>query len=251
MIGLATLFAAPEEPQAYGEPAWMPTPDAVTRARIALERKGVVQGFTRGPAGAQMVRSGEAPWPWLIAGALWVVIWPAAIALRIGQDWLAAWIPWWLPVVLAVLHGLALAGPVLFAVHDGSQDALKWRFGQVRTVAEMLALEPSEFETWVGMLFQLDGYRVKNTQYVADHGIDLAVSSSQVRYGLVQCKRYRGTVGEPTVRDLFGTMTHERADFAWLATTGGISRQAREWAVGKQIELWDGQKLMELAKKYH
>ena len=52
------------------------------------------------------------------------------------------------------------------------------------------------------MLFQINGYQVKNTQDVADHGIDLQVSSQQLRYGLVQCKRYRGTVGEPTVRDL-------------------------------------------------
>lgn len=250
MIGLAALFAAQDETQAYGEPEWMPTPAAVTRARVALERRGAVQAFTRGPASKELVRSGEAPLPWLIAGALWVVIWPAAIALRIGQGWLAAWLPWWLPVLLAVLHGLALAGPVLFAMRDSGQDALKWRFGQVRTVAEMLALEPSEFETWVGMLFQLNGYRVKDTQHVADHGIDLEVTSLQVRYGLVQCKRYRGTVGEPTVRDLFGTMTHEQADFAWLATTGGISRQAREWAAGKPIELWDGQRLVELAKQY-
>ena len=250
MIGFATVFATAEETPAYGEPEWMPSPDAVTRARVALERRGVVQGFARGTASKELVRQGEAPWPWLLAGVLWIAVWPAVIALRIGQGWLATWLPWWLPLLLAVLHALALAGPVLFARRDSSQDTLKWRFGQVRTVAEMLALEPSEFETWVGMLFQLSGYRVKNTQTVADHGIDLEVSSPQVRYGLVQCKRYRGTVGEPTVRDLFGTMTHEKADFAWLATTGGVSRQAREWAMGKQIELWDGQKLAELAKQH-
>ena len=90
------------------------------------------------------------------------------------------------------------------------------------------------------MLFQLLGYRVKNTQLVADHGIDLLVSGPEARYGVVQCKRYRGTVGEPTVRDLYGTLMHENSDHGWLVTTGGISRQAREWATGKPIDLWDG-----------
>ncbi|MCX7707595.1 MAG: restriction endonuclease, partial [Anaerolineae bacterium] len=82
------------------------------------------------------------------------------------------------------------------------------------------------------------------------HGIDLEVSGNGLRRGLVQCKRYRGTVGEPTIRDLYGTLVHERADYAWLATTGGVSRQARDWASGKPMELWDGQRLVELAAKY-
>jgi restriction system protein len=91
---------------------------------------------------------------------------------------------------------------------------------------------------------------VQNTQDTADHGIDLVVTLPQLGLGLVQCKRYRGTVGEPIVRDLYGTLMHERANYGWLATTGGISRQARGWATGKPIDLWDGQKLVEYARKY-
>jgi restriction system protein len=114
----------------------------------------------------------------------------------------------------------------------------------------MLALEPAEFEAWTAMLFQLMGYRVTDTKTVGDHGIDLVVNDGRLRLGLVQCKRYRGTVGEGTVRDLYGTMMHERAGFAWLATTGAVSRQAREWAQGKPMELWDGKQMEELARRY-
>ena len=117
----------------------------------------------------------------------------------------------------------------------------------MQTLAQMLALDPAEFEIWIGMMFQLNGYRVRNTQYSGDHGVDIEVSKPPVNSGLVQCKRYRGTVGERVVRELYGTLIHERGDRAWLATTGAISRQARDWANGKPIELWDGQKLVELA----
>jgi restriction system protein len=210
----------------------------------------VVRSLTRAPVGAQLVPAGETPWLWLGGAALWLLLWPAAIALKMNGHPLLAWLPWWLPLLAALLHLFALAIPVWLSERAASRDELRRRFGKVRTIAEMLALEPEEFEVWSGMLFQLMGFQVRNTRHVADHGIDLEVSNDRIRYGLVQCKRYRGTVGEPVVRDLYGTMVHERADYGWLVTTGGISRQAYEWAMGKPMDLWDGQKLVELARRY-
>ncbi len=54
---------------------------------------------------------------------------------------------------------------------------------------------PRSSRLWVGMLFSTNGYRVRNTPVSGDHGIDLEVSQPPVVTGLVQCKRYRGTVG--------------------------------------------------------
>jgi HJR/Mrr/RecB family endonuclease len=245
-----TLFPPnDEEGRVSGEPEWMPTPEEVARARVSLERRGVVQSLSIGLSGAELVPPGQIPWLWWGLALLWIVVWPALIALNVGGRG-PNWLPLWLILLVAVLHMLILAGPVVYTERLASQSDLRRRFGKVKTLAEMLALEPVEFENWVAMLFQLIGYKVKNTQEVADHGVDLFVSDGHVRYGLVQCKRYRGTVGEPVVRDLYGTLTHENADYGWLVTTGGISRQARGWANGKPIELWDGQKLVELARRY-
>jgi restriction system protein len=232
------------------DPDWLPTPEEVRRARLELERKGVVRSLAEGLTGRQLVPAGETPWAWLIAALAWLMLWPGLIALRLVQGWGAAWLPWWTPLAGALIHALALVGPVIFTGRQTGNAALRARFGKVQTVAQMLALEPAEFETWVGMLFTLAGYQVRNTQYVADHGIDLEVSGNGVSHGLVQCKRYRGTVGEPTVRDLFGTIMHEQAEHGWLATTGAISRSAREWATGKPLDLWDGPALVELARNY-
>ena len=203
----------------------------------------------RGDSTADMVEPGETPWPWLIGGALWIIIWPAVIALRIGMSWWASWLPIWVAPAAGTLHMLALAGPVWMAQRDASRSTLRKRFGRVQSLAQMLALDPAEFETWIGMMFQLNGYRIRNTPHSGDHGVDIKVARPPVNTGLVQCKRYRGTVGEPIVRELYGTLIHERGDRAWLTTTGAISRKARDWAAGKPIELWDGQKLVELARR--
>jgi hypothetical protein len=246
---LSGLFQENQDSRVTGEPEWMPTPNQVARARASLERRGVVRSLGITPAGADLVPAGQTPWLWWGFALAWVVVWPALIALSVG-GLISVWLPLWLILLFAALHMLALAGPVFYSERTASQGELRRRFGKVRTLAEMLALEPVEFENWVAMLFQLIGYKVKNTQEVADHGIDLLVSDGQVSYGLVQCKRYRGTVGEPVVRDLYGTLIHESADCGWLVTTGGISRQAREWAGSKPIELWDGQTLVELARRH-
>lgn len=238
-----------DDGQPAGEPDWMPTPEEVARARADLARRGVLNTLARNATGAELVEPGRAPWQWLLAAALWVVIWPAVIALRVGLGWWSGWLPVWLPIGAAALHMLALAGPVLLAQRNAGKSALRRRFGRVRTLPEMLALDPAEFEVWIGMLFELNGFRVRNTPYSGDHGVDIEVSKPPIKTGLVQCKRYRGTVGEPVVRELYGTLIHERADCAWLATTGAVSKRAREWAAGKPIEMWDGQKLVELARK--
>ncbi len=230
-----------------GEPEWMPSLAETTRARRQMERAGIVRTMTRGTA-QPLVPAGETPWPWLIAAAAWVLVWPGLIALRLIQGQ-PAWLPWWVPLLAALVNLALLVGPVLYTHRVSGDDDLRQRFTRIQTLPQMLALEPSEFEVWTGMLFQLLGYQVRNTQDVADHGIDLIVSGPEARYGLVQCKRYRGTVGEPTIRDLYGTLIHENGDHAWLVTTGAISRQARDWAMGKPIDLWDGLRLIEFSKQ--
>ncbi len=65
---------------------------------------------------------------------------------------------------------------------------------------------------------------------------------------VVQCKRFTGrrTVGEPQLRDLFGAMHAERAARAMVMTAGYFTAEARDWAKGKPIELWDIDRIVEL-----
>jgi restriction system protein len=80
-----------------------------------------------------------------------------------------------------------------------------------------------------------------------DHGVDLELTAPDRRHAIVQCKRYRDTVGEEIVRSLFGTMLHETAYHAFLVTTADISEAARIWAAGKPLTLIDGPTLVQIA----
>lgn len=115
-------------------------------------------------------------------------------------------------------------------------------------LAQTLALSPNDFEDYVAYrLFTRQGYAVENLPAVKDGGIDLIVIDPSGRRAIVQCKRYRGTVGESVLRDLYGTMMHSGAGMAFLVTTGTISVAARRWVLGKPIALIDGARLVELA----
>ncbi|MDQ3811235.1 MAG: restriction endonuclease [Chloroflexota bacterium] len=115
---------------------------------------------------------------------------------------------------------------------------------------ELRRRTPEEFEQWVGEQFRTRGYLVRHVgvtraSEVGDHGVDLFVERRGER-AIVQCKKFGlWKVGEPTVRGLYGTLMHERADRAYLVTTGRATQPARSWVVGKPIEIWDAAYLVE------
>ena len=111
-----------------------------------------------------------------------------------------------------------------------------------------MALTPGEFEKLVANLFKANGHQAQVLGGSADHGVDVVVLSNENEKWIIQCKRYNGSVGEPVVRDLYGAMGHEGAQRAYLVTTGSFTTQAKEWAVGKPIVLYDGLTLVRLIK---
>ena len=115
---------------------------------------------------------------------------------------------------------------------------------------ELKTMDPFAFEAFIAQeIFVPRGYTVQNTQDVKDGGVDLLVIDGAGTTSIVQCKRYKHTVGEPFVRDLYGTLIHDRADHAYLFATSDISAEAREFAADKPITLIDGDELIQLLKQ--
>ena len=113
------------------------------------------------------------------------------------------------------------------------------QFGRIRTLEQIKALDPVVFEKLCGWLYETEGYAVSMTPKTGDQGVDLLLEKKGERI-VVQCKRYDGTVGQPVVRDLFGTMMHEQGTGAVLITSGNFSQQALDWGHEKPIRLIDG-----------
>jgi restriction system protein len=132
------------------------------------------------------------------------------------------------------------------------QSRIQMLFGgagwRTLNLEQLNQLTPSEFEAYVAQhIFERQGYTVLNVRDTKDGGIDVLITDAQGQQAVVQCKRYRQNVGEPIVRDLYGTMIHAGATHAFLITTAGFTTEARRWAMGKPITLIDGLQLVKWA----
>lgn len=114
-------------------------------------------------------------------------------------------------------------------------------------VDELGQLTPVEFEKWVkGHVFEKEGWKVSETRRTGDGGIDLVLWRGK-EMSIAQCKRYKGTVGEPLLRDFYGAMMSEGVSQGYFVTTGLFSLSALKFAEDKPIELIDRRVL---AQKY-
>jgi Restriction endonuclease len=144
--------------------------------------------------------------------------------------------------VSPALHNVAPGIYCLIAVQGTKTKKSKTRL-LGRGEGLLIGLAPEAFETWVGEQFRRSGYKVQATPFRGDHGVDLILTRDREKT-VVQCKHHPlTTIGEPVLRDLFGAMNHLQADGGFLVTTGQVSKAAREWLVGKRIEVWDANRL--------
>jgi len=111
-----------------------------------------------------------------------------------------------------------------------------------------LQLNGLDFEYQITQLFQRLGRQAELTRSTGDWGVDIFIRDPS---GLtaVQCKAQQGAVGPAIVRDLYGAMTHFRAARGMIISTGGYTAGARQFALGKPIDLLDLDEVLALHQR--
>lgn len=133
---------------------------------------------------------------------------------------------------------------------EAPDEVKEWR---VRLTDILQNMNPYGFERLTQRILRSCGFtEVKVTKASGDGGIDgtgklriNGVFSFNVAF---QCKRYKGSVGAPEVRDFRGSLT-KGTEKAVLITTGTFTKAARQEAADQskdQIDLIDGEELIDL-----
>lgn len=168
----------------------------------------------------------------------------AVAAAVVALLWLAAERP-----DLARFVAVAAVAVALVAVLRWWQ---RWRSRRIRarSLGEMLALTPTEFEEAVAHVLTRVGYRdLRRVGGAGDLGADLVGRDRAGRSVIVQCKRYApgSRVGSPAVQLFIGMQaTHHRAERGLFVTTSGFTAPAVDLASQHGITLIDGAELSRL-----
>jgi len=181
-----------------------------------------------------------------LAWGIMAIVWIASLFSPTPR--ISFLIPEPLNTILFFVSGLALLA-VRFGMKYWRQRNLQAKADKATEPDDLLELSPTEFENMVVELYSALGHKAHRTGATGDHGIDVIVEASNGEKWIVQCKRWRGYVGEPVVRDFYGAMHHEKADKGAIITTGVFTPQARAWAKGKPITLLEGNEFFEYLKK--
>ncbi len=117
-------------------------------------------------------------------------------------------------------------------------------FASAKDIESIRAMTWKEFETLIAETYRRQGFTVEETGGGgADGGVDLVLRGKGQK-AIVQCKQWRQRqVGVKVVREMYGLMTHEKADRVVIVTSGTYTQEAQDFANGKPILLIDGQAL--------
>jgi HJR/Mrr/RecB family endonuclease len=144
--------------------------------------------------------------------------------------------------------GIVLIGFQIFRRYQQRRE-IQIKAGQAKGIDDLHRLSPTDFENMVVEYYTMMGHKAHRTGAIGDHGVDVIIQAKNGEKWVVQCKRWRGSVGEPIIRDFYGVMQHEKADKGAIVTTGKFTPQAKEWAKGKPISLVEGDTFLSYLKK--
>jgi restriction system protein len=110
------------------------------------------------------------------------------------------------------------------------------------TLRSIDAMDGTQFEEFLAVLFTHLGYHVQHVGMSHDFGADLVLTSPRHRI-IVQAKRYAGNVGIGAVQEALGAVQYYCGTRGMVVASSGFTESARELAARSGIELWDRQRL--------
>jgi restriction system protein len=153
--------------------------------------------------------------------------------------------------LVAILPSLAPYVAFVLCLTAAASALDAWRKGALldsqKGIRTIRAISWQEFEQLVGEAYRRKGYAVTESGGGgADGGIDLVLRRGDKKL-LVQCKHWWiDKVGVKVVRELYGVVAAEGVSGGIVISSGTFTREAKDFASGKPLELIDGPELLKM-----
>ena len=108
---------------------------------------------------------------------------------------------------------------------------LRWYTVQQRAFeqADKVPDNGHDFEHWVAAKLKAAGWTASVTQASGDDGVDVIAEQGGLRVA-VQCKRFKGSVGNKAVQEVYSGMKHMQLERAVVISTGKYTKAAQDLA---------------------
>lgn len=117
-------------------------------------------------------------------------------------------------------------------------------------VEELEGMNGVQFEDKVAHILGEYGFQIERTPVTGDKGIDIAFYAEGEKICL-QLKHWKDKVGDPVVRDAYGSKALNQCDRFFILTTHGFTSRAIESAKNLNIHLITYDDLLEQLKKWY
>jgi restriction system protein len=142
-------------------------------------------------------------------------------------------IPYW-EVIVATLFYAAIFHII---IRSNRQNSRRKKILQ-SSIKEIDVMQGTDFEKYLGLLFEKMGYKVEFSPATADYGADLLLKKGGKSIA-VQAKRYKSTVGAKAVEQAHSAKSYYDAKEAWVVTNNTFTRNACDMAKKNGVKLVD------------
>ena len=118
-----------------------------------------------------------------------------------------------------------------------------------RAINRLIEMPHGEFEELVASLYRALGHQAARTSVNGTQDLHVIVGARNGQKWIVQCRQWRGAVGEVVVREFYAAMQREHAAQGAIITTARFTPKARAWAKDKPIHLYDGAEFLKAMKR--
>lgn len=156
-------------------------------------------------------------------------------------------LPFVLPEWFTPALALGLPAPVVLRAAiraGGRRPASRSR----RRGDDPIPLDGHEFEEWVARRLRGFGWKADVTRGSGDQGIDVIGRVAGKTVG-IQCKRYKGSVGNKAVQEAYAGMAYYRTNRAAVVTTSRFTKSAEELAARTGVILIHASDLKRLGRR--
>ncbi|WP_147809167.1 restriction endonuclease [Bacillus sp. SH7-1] len=149
---------------------------------------------------------------------------------------------------IALLVIIFLIGSITKSPHVTPEEIRTERIKRTATRNNLEVMDPREFEYFVADVFRSLGYKVQVTSGSNDGGKDIILyKDNEMKF--VEVKRYtKSSIGRPFIQKLHSAIVDADAVGGYFVTLSHFNKNARIYAANKNIELIDGDSLINMMK---